>query len=111
MIRLLQMLGLLIEFGVESDDSAVGVLQLAIEVRQFVLPLPEIVQDLQQLMILDIDLMVRIFRRYAGEVCCELGSFSGVSLGLAPGAISPESRLSHGLAPYQCETHPSDAGA
>ena len=52
LVRAPQVLGLLVELGVQRDHAAVGVLELAVQPRQLVLPLPQLVERAQQLLVL-----------------------------------------------------------
>ena len=55
-----QMLGLLIEFGVERHHATVGVLELAIEPEEVVLPDAQRLQDVEQLLVLLLHLGQRV---------------------------------------------------
>ena len=53
------MVGLLVELGVQRDDAAVGVLELAIEPRELVLALAQLGERAQQLLVLLLHLVER----------------------------------------------------
>jgi hypothetical protein len=55
-------LGMLIEFGIECNDSTVRVFQLAVEVRELLLLLFELRERLQELLVLALDLVEWISR-------------------------------------------------
>src|SRR4051794_25565007 len=66
------MIGPLVEFGIESHDAAIGVLQLLIEVQQLVAAPFEFLKLEQHLAVLLADLLDRIGRRIARQGLGEL---------------------------------------
>ena len=67
-----QMIGPLVEFGIESHDAAIGVLQFLIEVQQLVAAPFEFLKLEQHLAVLLADLLDRIGRRIARQGLGEL---------------------------------------
>ena len=69
-----EVIRLFVELGVERDDAAVGVLELAIEVHELLLLALQFVERAQQLLVLALDLFDQAGRLLAGE---RLGDLPG----------------------------------
>ena len=62
-----EVVGLLVQLGVEGHDAAVGVVQLVVELGQLLLALRQLFQGLQQFLVLLPHLLERVLRRPAGQ--------------------------------------------
>ena len=70
-----QVVGLLVELGIQRDDAAIRVLELAVEADQLVLALAQLVQRAQQLLVLLLHLLERDRGRFGEQRpvrCCSI---------------------------------------
>ena len=71
LVRAPQVLGLLVQLGVERDHAAVRVLQLAVEAHQVLLAPAQLVEDVQQLLVLLLHLGQRVLQAFPGQLLRE----------------------------------------
>ena len=68
-----KVVGLFIELGVESHHAAIGIFQLAVDTREFLLPGADFLQCPEQFLVLKLELLYRILRpligKAAGDAC------------------------------------------
>ncbi len=63
-----QVVGLIVEFGIEGDDAAVGIFEFAVEAHEFVLPAGKFFENAEQLPVLLLHLAERPGRILGGEI-------------------------------------------
>ena len=79
-----EVIGLLVQLGVEGDHAAVGVFELAVEVLELLLPPAELIEGLEQLLVLPLHLLQRLARHLPREASPRLARRSGPRKRRAP---------------------------
>ncbi len=67
------MIGLLVQLGVQGDDAAVSIFELAVQVQQLVLALTQLCQRAHQLTVLLLQLLIGPLGEPARELGCDPG--------------------------------------